>query len=102
MIDRRFGVVGRWASFPDAGACPDCGDSIQRVAVQVPDHGTLRLLHLAWCMDCRDVKATALEVPEFAKVALGTRECPGCLRAVNSAQRSCGSCGWEFSAREGE
>ena len=37
----------------------------------------------------------------YAQDALGLRECPGCCRAVNRAQRSCGSCGWEFSAVEG-
>ncbi|MCZ6507736.1 MAG: hypothetical protein O7A04_06790 [Acidobacteria bacterium] len=38
---------------------------------------------------------------DHAREALGTRECPGCMRAVNRAQRSCGACGWEFSAVEG-
>ncbi len=36
--------------------CPTCGDSLQTVETQVPDHDTWHTLYVAWCMDCRDIK----------------------------------------------
>ena len=49
--------------------CPACGDSLQTVEVIVPDHGHRRYLYLGWCMDCLEVKASALfdPLPEIAK-----------------------------------
>lgn len=41
------------------GGCPDCGDSLQKVKVHVPDHGKNYAIYLAWCMDCKDIKGFA-------------------------------------------
>ena len=40
--------------------CPKCGDTLQEIRCQAPDHGNYRPLILAWCMDCRDVMGILL------------------------------------------
>ena len=43
----------------DAG-CKSCGDALQTVKASAPDHGTMRPMLIAWCMDCRDIRGFAL------------------------------------------
>ncbi|HEY9029293.1 MAG TPA: hypothetical protein VIP05_33715 [Burkholderiaceae bacterium] len=62
MADPTFKITGDVKLAPPrfACACPTCGDALQTVPVSVPDHGQMRPLLLAWCMDCLLVKGQAL------------------------------------------
>lgn len=44
--------------------CPTCGDTLQGVMCEVPDHGTKRDLMIDWCMDCLEAKRFTLGTPK--------------------------------------
>lgn len=43
-----------------SAGCPTCGDTLQGVMCEVPDHGEKRDLLIDWCMDCREAKRFTL------------------------------------------
>lgn len=44
--------------------CPTCGDTLQGVVCEVPDHGQKRDLMIDWCMDCLQAKRFTVSEPK--------------------------------------
>lgn len=59
------------------GAC-DCGDSLQTITTEVPDHGRYRIAYIAWCMDCQKPCASVVTDEEvyLRRTVIKRKEAP--------------------------